>query len=256
KKRMMRILVVEDNPVNMKVALRIMEKLGYPADGVFNGKEALAALELIPYRLVFMDVQMPEMDGLEATEALRRREAASGGRIPIIAMTAHAMKGDRERCLAAGMDDYLAKPVQPDLLLALIEHYLHGVPEERQPAGGQPPPEEVVFDAGRLKKRLKTDDAFVRGLAELVGREAPKHLAAVRRFLGDGNMAELAHHAHQIKGMAANICAENFREAARAVEQAASRDDPRAIEAPLAHLEKEYGRLRTALAAYLGVCPP
>jgi len=138
KKRRVRILLAEDNAVNQKVALKILERLGYRADAVGNGKEALAALEKIPYDLVLMDVQMPEMDGFEATRAVRDGRAKVLDRnVPIIAMTAHAMKGDRERCLEAGMDDYIGKPVTPSAVKEILEKYLgpKTTPEAEQDRG-------------------------------------------------------------------------------------------------------------------------
>jgi len=125
KKRRTRILIAEDNITNQKVALRILEKIGYRADVVADGREAVSVLERIPYDLILMDVQMPEMDGFAATAAIREKEQKMNRHIPIIAMTAHAMKGDRERCLAAGMDDYVVKPVQPKELIAAIERQLN-----------------------------------------------------------------------------------------------------------------------------------
>jgi len=114
KKRNVHILVAEDNVTNQKVVTKMLEKLGYRADIVENGKEALNALDGATYDIVFMDVQMPEMDGFEATALVREREKQEGrGHVPIVAMTAHAMKGDRERCIRAGMDDYISKPIQP-----------------------------------------------------------------------------------------------------------------------------------------------
>ncbi len=114
------ILLAEDNLINQKIAVRLLEKAGHRVRVTGNGKEALAALEREAFDLVLMDVQMPEMGGFEATGIIREREKGSGRHVPVIAMTAHAMKGDRERCLAAGMDDYLAKPVQREELLRVL----------------------------------------------------------------------------------------------------------------------------------------
>jgi CheY-like chemotaxis protein len=119
--RRLRVLLAEDTPVNQTLALRILEKQGHSVHVVENGQAALQALAQQPFDLVLMDVQMPVMDGLEATAAIRMREQTSGAHLPILAMTAHAMPGDRERCLAAGMDDYVAKPMQPAELLTAIE---------------------------------------------------------------------------------------------------------------------------------------
>ncbi|MBV8150742.1 MAG: response regulator [Candidatus Eremiobacteraeota bacterium] len=119
-----RLLLVEDHPVNRTMALRQLERLGFQADVAENGHEAVVAVEHGSYALVFMDCQLPEIDGFEATRAIRRREATTGRHVPIIAMTANAMEGDRETCLAAGMDDYVAKPVRLDDLRRVLEQYL------------------------------------------------------------------------------------------------------------------------------------
>jgi two-component system, sensor histidine kinase and response regulator len=123
-RRRTRILVAEDNIVNQKLARRILEKLGFKADVVANGTEAVQAVETIPYDLVFMDVQMPVMDGIEATQVIRGREKLTGRRLPIIALTAHALAGDKERFLAAGLDDYVAKPLKLDDLVSAIDRQL------------------------------------------------------------------------------------------------------------------------------------
>jgi CheY-like chemotaxis protein len=119
-----RILLAEDNAINQKVALRMLEKMGYRVDVVANGFEAVRAWQAMPYHLILMDVQMPEMDGFEATRIVREFEKSTGGHIAIVAMTAHAMKGDRERCIEAGMDDYIAKPVQSRELAKALQRAL------------------------------------------------------------------------------------------------------------------------------------
>jgi len=117
-----RVLVAEDNTINQKVALRMLEKLGCHVDVVANGAEAVRMVERLSYDLIFMDCQMPEMDGYQATASIRRLDGAKA-RTPIVAMTAHAMQGDREKCLKSGMDDYMAKPVQMVTIQAALEKW-------------------------------------------------------------------------------------------------------------------------------------
>ena len=123
----LQILLVEDNPINQKVAARLLEKAGHNVTIAGNGKEALDRVLGASFDLVLMDLQMPEMDGLEATMAIRRQEAGSPRRLPIVALTAHAMMGDRERCLEAGMDGYVTKPVQTQTLFQTMAEVL-GLP--------------------------------------------------------------------------------------------------------------------------------
>ena len=174
-KSRVRLLLAEDNPINQKVALAMVEKLGYRADTVTNGLEALAALASRSYDLVLMDVQMPEMDGLEATAQVRDpRSAVRSHDIPIIALTAAAMKGDRERCLAAGMNDYLTKPLRPDELSRMIERWIAGVgvrlpvaagaaelpsrPVSSESRGVVPESPVEVFDRGVLLSTLEVTE--------------------------------------------------------------------------------------------------
>jgi two-component system sensor histidine kinase/response regulator len=130
----LQVLLAEDNLVNQRLATRLIEKRGHCVVVVNNGREALAALEKKRYDLVLMDVQMPEMDGIETTLALREREKGTGNHQPVTAMTAHAMKGDRERCLAAGMDGYLSKPINPQELDELLQSYAAAQPRIVTPA--------------------------------------------------------------------------------------------------------------------------
>ncbi len=125
-----RILLAEDNAVNQKLVMRLLEKRGLSVTATGNGKEVLAALEKQSFNLVLMDVQMPEMDGLEATTLIREKEKTTGAHLPVIALTAYAMKGDEERCLAAGMDAYVSKPIRPQDLFKAIHHLLPEVPED------------------------------------------------------------------------------------------------------------------------------
>jgi CheY-like chemotaxis protein len=122
----LQILLVEDNPINQKVAARLLEKRGHTVTVVNNGREALDALALRPFDLVLMDLSMPDMDGLTATALIRQREQGTDRRVPIVAVTAHALVGDRERCLAAGMDGYVSKPVNPGALLNVMAQVLTG----------------------------------------------------------------------------------------------------------------------------------
>jgi CheY-like chemotaxis protein len=120
----LKVLLAEDNTVNQRLAVRLLEKRGHRVVVAANGLEALGALKKESFDLVFMDVQMPEMDGMEATAAIREEEKRSGGHVPVIALTAHAMKGDREKCLAAGMDGYLTKPIRPQELDEVLDEYV------------------------------------------------------------------------------------------------------------------------------------
>jgi CheY-like chemotaxis protein len=154
-RRPLRILLAEDNAVNQKLALRLLERMGYPADVAANGLEAIAALEVAPYDVVLMDIQMPELDGLEASRRIRSRWPDR--RLRIVAMTANAMEGDREACLAAGMDDYVSKPIRPDELAAALA------------AAGLPEPGSSELDGG--PPRGRAGDAHARAMPPMGGRE-------------------------------------------------------------------------------------
>jgi CheY-like chemotaxis protein len=136
--RRLRILLAEDNIVNQRLVVRLLEKYGHTMIVASTGREVLAALAQQPIDLVLMDVQMPDMDGLEATAVIREQERHYGGHLPIIALTAHAMKGDQERCLASGMDDYISKPINAQTLSAAISRVLNGVTSRNFPASELP----------------------------------------------------------------------------------------------------------------------
>jgi len=240
--------LAEDNAVNQVLAVRLLEKRGHSVTVAGDGRQALAALEKQRFDVVLMDVQMPEMDGFEATAAIRAKERVTSERIPIVALTAHAMKGDRERCVEAGMDAYINKPIQAKELCETIEALVHDArraemrTSEVEHAG-------VVFDKSRLLAQWGGDAGFV---AELVGQalqDCPKLLSTLREALasGDGKAVEQA--AHSLRGSAANFVAEGAFQAAQALETMGRQGDLTHAKETYAVLEGEVERVRWGLAA-------
>jgi PAS domain S-box-containing protein len=232
------ILVVEDNPVNQKVALGQLRKLGYAADAVGNGFEALEALDRVPYDIVLMDCQMPEMDGYEASAAIRQRERA-GQHTWIVAMTANAMREDRELCLAAGMDDYVSKPVRmADLAAAL----------ERAPLSAAEPLAVDPRSISQLRELFGEDDEdhFER-LVALFREDAPHSLAELDAAAARGDGRSIMRLAHTVKGSAAYFGARPFQELCGKMELAGGAGNIDAIPGLLAATEHELKRVLTAL---------
>ena len=236
KGRPMRILVVEDTPINQRVALSMLDRLGHKADAVANGLEALQALESLPYDLILMDCQMPEMDGFEATRRIREREKRSLLRTPIVAMTAQALQGDRELCIAAGMDDYLSKPVNLESLAKTLAR--------RQPplARGQMAEIVALVEAG--------DKDLLHEMSASFSRTAAERLAALDKALSEGDLPAAHKAAHALKGAAAAVGAACLSESCEAIE--ALLKEGRAQDcAPWAHeLRRQCGRALEALESF------
>lgn len=213
-----RLLVAEDNPVNQKVALRILEKAGHRVDVANDGIEAVAALKNASYDMVFMDIQMPKMDGYAATAEIRKM-APEYRELPVIAMTAHAMKGDREKCMAAGMDDYISKPVKPKGLLEMVQRWA-GMKVIRPSVGVHRYPfdSELAVDLRRLKDLSGGDKDFEHEIIDLFLKDTLRHLTRLETAINEGDSSDVEMAAHSIKGAAANMGAEKFRKFAHALE--------------------------------------
>ena len=242
-----RLLVAEDNPVNQKLIVRLLEKLGMQADVVSNGLEAVEAFSLRPYRAVLMDCQMPEMDGFAATGAIRQQNRRDGNHTPIIAVTAHAMKGDRERCLAAGMDDYITKPIRPDILKKVLEQWLPPLPapSASAPALSPPPPS---FDLQAALERVEGDRELLSEMATLFLGEYPRFVHQLHQAIADNDAETLNYAAHTLKGSVGNFVDEEAAAAASLLEKMGRAGELTQAPAVLARLESALARLTPALA--------
>jgi CheY-like chemotaxis protein/HPt (histidine-containing phosphotransfer) domain-containing protein len=245
----LRILLAEDNVVNQKLAIRLLERLGYRADVVANGIEAIDAVERQPYDLLLSDVQMPEMDGLEATRRILERWP-DGERPWIVAMTAEAMSGDRERCLAAGMNDYVAKPIRVDELVAAIKR------TPRRAGGAEPAPDTVTdrgsIDTGSLVRLLDGTGGDTGFVTELIGQflsEAPTLIDTARSCLATGDTDEVRRAAHTLKSNAATFGAHALAERSRELEDTAKRGALDGADKQLDLIAEEFTAVQDALPA-------
>jgi signal transduction histidine kinase/CheY-like chemotaxis protein/HPt (histidine-containing phosphotransfer) domain-containing protein len=273
-----RILLAEDNIVNQQVAVGMLKKLGLRADPVANGAEAVKALETLPYDLVLMDVQMPVMDGMEATQQIRDpKSAVLNHRIPIIAMTAHAMQGDREKYLNTGMNDYVSKPVSPQSLAEVLEKWL---PQDTAAGKEQPPAKAQVhapgksdrrasgkaerrapatagitavpvFDKPGMMARLSDDEELARTLIECFLDDVPKQILALRGYLETGDAKSAERQAHTIKGASASLGGEALRAVAFEMEIAGKAGELEVITTRLPELETQFARLREAMNDFI-----
>jgi CheY-like chemotaxis protein len=224
--RALRVLVAEDNPTNQKLVSVLLEQRGHQVSIVHNGRLAVERAAQEPFDLILMDVQMPEMGGLEATAAIREAEHRTGGHIPIVALTARAMAGDREQCLAAGMDAYVAKPVRADELFAAIDA-IAGSPPPAAPATEPTPDQQQVssIDRSALLAGLAGRAELVKQVIDVFLTDAPAMLARLDAAARAANPADLAAAAHAIKGSAGFFSRGAAYDAARALEQRARGGD-------------------------------
>jgi len=246
--RRLRVLVVEDNPFNQRVAVMKLERRGHAVKVAACGSDALAALDTEWFDVMLSDIQMPDMDGFELAAAVRKREAGAGRRLPVIAMTAHAMKGDRERCLDAGMDGYVAKPIQDAALWAEIDRL---VPD----AGTEPESVEELgapLDPAAVLARMGGDTDAVRQLVEVFRQDCSPLLADIEAAVRTGDAQKLKLAAHTLKGMVAFFAADRATAAALALEQLGEAGDLTGAAEAVGVLARELTELEPALRSLAG----
>jgi PAS domain S-box-containing protein len=249
-----RILLAEDNPTNQEVALGMLRKLGLRADAVADGAEAVIALGSIRYDLVLMDVRMPVMDGIEATRAIRDPQSAIFNRdVPVIAMTANAMQGDRESCLAAGMNDFVSKPVSMDVLREALRKWLRGLGSDGVTMASQPVPsrsvggEAVVFNRPGLLSRLEGDHELAKIVIEAFLGDMPSQIQALKNLVEGRDAPGSARQSHSIRGASASVGGERLRDVASEIEKAADSGDLHSAAVRMGDLEHQFRRLKDAM---------
>jgi two-component system sensor histidine kinase/response regulator len=233
----LRVLLAEDNPVNQRVAVGLLSRRGHTVVVANNGREALEAFDRGTFDVVLMDVQMPEVGGFEATKGIRERELGTGKHIRIIAMTAHAMQGDRERCLAAGMDEYLSKPVEPRALFMMVENGI-SLPADHLAAPATP-----SFDLTDLERRMDGDQTLVREIVRVFLDECPAQMAAIRSAIDQRDPALVRTSAHLLKGAASYLSAPQAVDAARELELMGKEGKLERADIVYCRLESEIARL-------------
>jgi signal transduction histidine kinase/CheY-like chemotaxis protein/HPt (histidine-containing phosphotransfer) domain-containing protein len=255
-----RILLAEDSAINQLVAIKMLEKLGYRADAVATGQEAITALQTLPYDLVLMDCQMPEMDGYEATGAIRGSSSGvPNPQVPIIAMTANAMMGDRERCMEAGMSDYLSKPVQRQELAAILERWLPqeaDAPKDRGDGTVMDPTATAeaskdsatpVFEKAGFMDRLMGDENYAKEIIEVFLDDIPKQIESLKHSLEASDAKTVERIAHTIKGAATTVGGQALCEVAAAIESACKNGNVQFVQEHWPELALQFNRLQKAM---------
>ncbi|MBF0543880.1 MAG: response regulator [Candidatus Riflebacteria bacterium] len=248
-KRRVKILIAEDNVVNQQVAIAILKKFGYRADAVANGQEAISALENIPYDIVFMDCQMPEMDGFDATVSIRSKNSkVRNPKVPIIALTANAMRGDKEKCLQAGMDDYLSKPIRPEEVSSCLEKWLSHLKEESQNeiTPVKLGPELQIFNRDALLERIVGDENLLHEMVDDYCKELSESVSLLKKALEKGDPGEVERQAHSLKGCSATVGAEIVQIIAFGMEQLAMLEKLEEIPPLFSKLEKQIEAFKKA----------
>ncbi len=257
RRKMARLLLAEDNAINQKLAVNLLQKGGYSVDVVDNGRMALDAMLKNTYTLVLMDVQMPEMDGFEATRFYRVHEGKITNHTPIIAMTAHAMKGDRERCLAAGMDDYLSKPLEPKEFFSTIETWLNrclpttgALPPLEAPKTTEQTPVDESNKSLNISEALPRfgDDVnfFMEMLNEFVN-SLPERITQIEEAFTRGDLTQMSRLGHNLKGASSNFSAEAIRSLAYEVELKGRSEDAQGIPALIERLKLEMHNIQVTV---------
>jgi two-component system sensor histidine kinase/response regulator len=242
-RRRLRVLLAEDNAINRELVVRLLSKRGHTVVVAANGKQAVSALETQSFDVVLMDIQMPEMDGFEATAAIRQKEKTIGTHVPIIALTAHAMKGDRERCLAGGMDGYVSKPVQAEELIKAVEGLDGNSPATTKTSDLT----NEVVDREVALARVDGDEGLLADLAKLFCEESPKLLSAVQDAVAKRDIAALKRAAHSLKGSISTFAARDATEAALRLEDLARAGELAGAEDAYRLLVAQVERLKQAL---------